>query len=106
MKLDETGADGLIPVRSIGREFFHFDPDNQQLVGADTGLTIGLGQRVRVRLSEAVPVTGGLELELLEVDGAAMPAPGKRRGFKPGRRMAAEKARARGVARKVKRTRR
>ncbi len=106
VKLDETGADGLIPVRSIGREFFHFDPDNQQLVGADTGLTIGLGQRVRVRLSEAVPVTGGLELELLEVDGAAMPAPGKRRGFKPGRRMAAEKARARGVARKVKRTRR
>jgi ribonuclease R len=26
VKLDETGADGLIPIRSIGREFFHFDP--------------------------------------------------------------------------------
>ena len=29
-------------------------------MGADTGLTIGLGQRVTVRLAEAVPVTGGL----------------------------------------------
>ncbi|MFT3690549.1 ribonuclease R [Paenirhodobacter sp.] len=108
VKLDETGADGLIPVRSIGREFFHFDPDNQQLVGADSGMVIGIGQRVRVRLAEAVPLTGGLELELLEVEGATMPAPGKgkRKGFKPGRRMAALKARERGVARKVKRTRR
>ena len=46
VKLDETGADGLIPIRSIGREFFHFDPRTQTLMGADTGLTIAMGQRV------------------------------------------------------------
>ncbi|HEY0212600.1 MAG TPA: ribonuclease R [Paenirhodobacter sp.] len=109
VKLDETGADGLVPIRAVGREFFHFDPEAQQLVGADTGLTIGIGQRVVVKLAEAVPVTGGLELELMEIDGASLPAPGKtkggRRPFKPGRRMAAVKARDRGIARKVKRTR-
>ncbi|HEY0274899.1 MAG TPA: ribonuclease R [Paenirhodobacter sp.] len=107
VKLDETGADGLVPVRSIGREFYHYDAEAQQLVGADTGVTIGIGQRVLVKLAEAIPVTGGLELELLEIDGASLPAPGKggRGGFKPGRRMAAVKARERGVARKVKRSR-
>jgi len=67
VRLDETGADGLIPIRSIGNEFFHFDREAQTLMGADTGMEIGLGQRVTVRLSEAVPVTGGLMLELLEL---------------------------------------
>ncbi|MFZ1337721.1 MAG: ribonuclease R, partial [Paracoccaceae bacterium] len=73
VKLDETGADGLVPIRSVGREFFHYDQASQTLMGADTGVTIGLGQRVTVRLAEAVPVTGGLMLELLEIEGGAMP---------------------------------
>ncbi|MEL6642592.1 MAG: ribonuclease R [Pseudomonadota bacterium] len=74
VKLDETGADGLIPIRSIGREFFHFDREAQTLMGADTGMEIGIGQRVTVRLTEAVPVTGGLMLELLEIDDKKMPS--------------------------------
>jgi ribonuclease R len=56
VKLDETGADGLIPIRAVGREFFHYDEATQTLMGADTGLTIGIGQRVVVKLAEAVPV--------------------------------------------------
>ena len=87
VRLDETGADGLLPIREIGREYFHYDPDNQTLVGADSGLRIAIGQRVTVRLAEAVPTTGGLTLELVEVEGAPLPAargPGgkaARRGF-------------------------
>ncbi len=83
VKLDETGADGLIPVRSLGAEFFHFDREAQTLMGADTGLTIGLGARVTVVLAEAVPVTGGLMLELVSIEGTAMPSP-VRRGRKGG----------------------
>ena len=78
VKLDETGADGLIPIRSLGAEYFHFDRDAQTLMGSDTGLTISLAQRVTVRLAEAVPVTGGLMLELLAVEGAQMPSPVRR----------------------------
>ncbi|MFZ1482743.1 MAG: VacB/RNase II family 3'-5' exoribonuclease, partial [Paracoccaceae bacterium] len=37
VKLDETGADGLVPIRSVGREFFHYDQASQTLMGADTG---------------------------------------------------------------------
>lgn len=81
VKLDETGADGLLPIRAIGQEYFHFDPDAQMLIGSDTGLEIGLGQRVTVRLAEAIPMTGGLTLDLLELDGQPLP-----RGPQKGRR--------------------
>ncbi len=70
--LDGTGADGLIPVRAIGHEYFHFDRDGQTLTGDDTNTVISVGQRVLVRLAEAVPVTGGILLDLLEIDGEAV----------------------------------
>jgi ribonuclease R len=72
VKLDETGADGLIPIRAVGREFFHYDEASQTLTGSDTGQTIGIGQRVTVRLASAVPVTGGLTLDLLQIEGKAL----------------------------------
>ena len=106
VKLDESGADGLIPIRSVGREFFHFDPDTQTLMGADTGLTIGIGQRVTVRLTEAVPVTGGLILELLEIEDRALPKGNAPRGRggprKPGKAAAKAKATKRKVLRRRK----
>lgn len=80
VKLDETGADGLIPIRAIGNEFFHFDPDAQTLQGADSGFEIGMGQRVTVRLAEAEPLTGGLTLDLLEVEGDAVAQAPRRAG--------------------------
>ena len=107
VKLDETGADGLIPVRSLGREFFHFDRDAGTLMGADTGLTIQLGQRVTVKLSEAAPVTGGIALELISIEGEKMPrGPAKGRGKPPRRKQAKAKRKADKVKRKVKRSRR
>ncbi|MFK7754056.1 MAG: ribonuclease R [Sedimentitalea sp.] len=87
VKLDETGADGLIPIRSLGHEYFHFDREANTLMGADTGVMIGLGQRVLTRLTEASPVTGGLQLELLELEDKALP-----RGVSPAGRTARKKA--------------
>ncbi|GHC21234.1 ribonuclease R [Gemmobacter nanjingensis] len=104
VKLDETGADGLVPIREVGREFFFFDADSQTLTGADTGLTIGPGARVTVRLAEAVPVTGGLLLELIEIDGGALPAP--KRGKAGHGRGPRKPARAAIAKRKVVRKRR
>ncbi|MEP3295721.1 MAG: ribonuclease R [Pseudoruegeria sp.] len=105
-KLDETGADGLIPVRTLGREFFHFDADEQTLKGEHSGLTLGLGQRVMVRLSEATPVTGGLILELLSVEDKALPSGPRRTGrsFK-GRKSAGAKVKRDKTKRKVHRKR-
>jgi len=103
VKLDETGADGLVPIRTLGREYFHYDPDNQTLVGSDTGTTLTLGQKVTVRLAEAVPVTGGLVLQLLSVDEQALPGPKKGpRGAPVRRRPGQEAAKRRSVSRKRK----
>lgn len=88
VKLDETGADGLLPIRAIGQEYFHFDPDAQMLIGSDSGIEIGIGQRVTVRLAEAIPMTGGLMLELLELEGKSLPrGPQKGKRGRPPRRM-------------------
>jgi ribonuclease R len=99
VRLDETGADGLIPVRALGREFFHYDDASQTLMGSETGLTLGIGQKVTVRLTEAVPVTGGLILELLSVEGAVM-KPARRRGGKYQPRKPAQAAAKRRLVRK------
>jgi ribonuclease R len=107
VKLDDTGADGLLPMRALGREYFHHDAEAQTLVGADTGMTIGIGQRVTVKLAEAVPVTGGMTLELVEIDGKSVPR-GARHGRGAGPRRKAGKARAKAakVKKKVLRKRR
>ncbi len=106
VKLDETGADGLIPIRTLGREFFHFDAASQTLMGADTGLTMGMGQRVTVRLAEAVPVTGGLMLELLSLNDKALPGGPSARSTGTPRKPGASRAKAGKIRRKVQRTRR
>ena len=100
VKLDETGADGLIPIRSVGREFFHYDEGSQTLMGSETGVVIGIGQRVLVRLAEAVPVTGGLVLDLLEIEGTALKAGGRKAGRFAPRKPVAAAAKRRGVVRK------
>ncbi|MGV6811337.1 MAG: ribonuclease R [Brevirhabdus sp.] len=105
-KLDETGADGLIPVRSLGSEYFHFDAETQTLMGSDTGMLISIGQPVTVKLAEAAPVTGGLILELVSLDGTAVPRTPARRGGKPARGRARGKDKARKTKAKKKLTRR
>ena len=77
VKLDETGADGLVPISTLGREFFHFDRDSGTLMGADSGRIIALGQRARVKLIEAAPVTGGIAFEMLEIEDDKIPTGGR-----------------------------
>ena len=106
VKLDETGADAMIPIRTLGREYFDYDPETQTLMGADTGLVIGLGQRATVKLAEAAPVTGGLIVELLTLEDRIMPrGPSKGRGKPPRRKAGSARKKAAKTARKVKRRR-
>lgn len=107
VKLDGTGADGLVPVRSLGAEFFHFDADSHTLMGSDTGQTFRMGQRVTVRLLEAAPVTGGIALELIELDGKPLPSgPRPGRGRPARRKEGKARAKTAKTKRKVARTRR
>lgn len=83
VKLDETGADGFVPVSTLGSDFFHHDEIIHALVGERTRIAYSLGDAVRVRLEEAVPVTGGLRFQILEGGSEAPPNAGKGRSSRP-----------------------
>lgn len=72
VRLDETGADGLVPISTLGMDYFRHDRDANTLTGERSGRVVGLGMRATVRLLEATPVTGGLIFELLSLDGTGM----------------------------------
>jgi ribonuclease R len=65
VRLDETGADGLVPVSSLGNEYFTHDDRAHALVGERSGQRYTLGRMVEVKLKEATPITGGLLFEML-----------------------------------------
>src|SRR5204863_5583125 len=53
VKLDDTGADGFIPARTVGgNEYFAYREDRHALVGARSGESHRLGDPVTVRRSE------------------------------------------------------
>ena len=78
--LDETGADGLIPVRDLSDEFMVYDEARQALVGQNSGDTYRLGMRIKAKLVEASPVTGGMIFEMVSPPEKGKPPKGRARG--------------------------
>lgn len=66
VRLAETGAEGLLPMRALGTEFFRHDEKAHALIGERTNRKFKLGSIVAVKLAEAAPLTGGLRFELAE----------------------------------------
>jgi ribonuclease R len=65
VRLRESGAEGLVPIASLGGEYFVHETASHSLVGERSGVRWRLGARLEVRLREASPVTGGLLFEVL-----------------------------------------
>jgi ribonuclease R len=78
--LDETGADGLIPARNLGHEFYMFEEKARALVGVESGNRYKFGRAVRVRLEEATPVTGGLVFDMVSEPEKGKPPKRNHRG--------------------------
>ncbi|MET1755999.1 ribonuclease R [Novosphingobium sp. RD2P27] len=79
------GGDGLVPVSTLGDERFHYDERAQVLVGEESGTRYAQGDRLRLRLAEANPLTGALKFELTEggsspVEPRGKPMPLKKHG--------------------------
>jgi ribonuclease R len=96
VRLAETGAEGLIPIRALGGEFFRHDERAQALVGERSKHAYRMGDALEVTLQEAAPVTGGLRFALAGAAGTSAPhgrtnrpkgsKPGKKGGFRPKKR--------------------
>lgn len=66
VRLSETGAEGLLPARMLGAEYFRYDEPAQALIGDRTGKTYAIGNMVMVKLAEASALTGGMRFDLAE----------------------------------------
>jgi ribonuclease R len=70
VRLAETGAEGLLPARALGFEYFRHDEKKHAMIGDRSGTSYKLGDTVSVKLVEAAPLTGGMRFELAEANTA------------------------------------
>lgn len=63
--LETYGADGLVPISKLGDEYFHFDEARHALVGEKSRKGYQLGDVVKIKLVEAMPIAGALRFEML-----------------------------------------
>lgn len=75
--VEGLGGDGLVPISTLGTEYFRFDEAHRSLIGEETGETYRIGQHIDLRLAEANPISGALRFELPE-GGNHMPMHGNR----------------------------
>ncbi|WP_235829412.1 ribonuclease R family protein [Croceicoccus estronivorus] len=72
------GGDGLVPVSVLGTERFHYDEGARQLLGESSRTVYSVGDRLKLRLAEANPLTGALKFEPVDSAGSAIEPRGKR----------------------------
>ncbi|MEQ1713527.1 MAG: VacB/RNase II family 3'-5' exoribonuclease, partial [Hyphomicrobium sp.] len=65
VRLKETGADGFVPISSLGNDYYQHMETTHALVGSRTGESYSLGDAVEVRLVEAIPAAGALRFEMI-----------------------------------------
>ena len=64
--VEGLGGDGLVPVSTLGAEYFRFDESLKTLTGEGSGDVYHVGQQLPLRLVEANPISGALRFELPE----------------------------------------
>ena len=72
------GGDGLVPISTVGGEYFRHDEAAHALVGTDSGTTYASGDRLKLKLAEANPLTGALKFVLPQADANAIEPRGMR----------------------------
>ncbi|MDZ5696370.1 ribonuclease R [Chelativorans sp. M5D2P16] len=63
--LPEYGADGFIPVSTLGNDYYIYDEPRHALIGQRSGKGFQLGDGVDVRLVEVAPLAGAMRFEMM-----------------------------------------
>jgi ribonuclease R len=71
--VEGLGGDGLVPVSTLGREYFRYDEASQTLEGEETGVRYTPGMKLKLRLAEANPISGALRFEVEGAEGSVSP---------------------------------
>jgi len=62
--VDGLGGDGLVPVSTLGQEYFRYDEAEQALIGEHSGERFAAGDMIDLRLIEADPISAALRFAL------------------------------------------
>ena len=76
--IEKLGGDGLVPVSTLGREYFSYDEKAQKLIGESSGTEYAVGDRLKLKLAEANALTGALKFEVPDSDGSGIEPRGNR----------------------------
>lgn len=60
LTMNDTGADGFVPFRTMRGDYYRLDEKGARLVGRHTGQVYKMGDEVPVILRECDPITGGM----------------------------------------------
>lgn len=71
--LDENGADGLIPIRTLPSDYYIHDDQQHALIGQRSKRIYRLGAKVTIRIVEADGMTGSSVFALEGTDSADLP---------------------------------
>jgi ribonuclease R len=74
VRLDENGADGLVPIKSLGDDYYEHNEKAHALIGKRKGKVFRLCAPVRVIIKEADRLTGSCILQIVDAHkGADIP---------------------------------
>ena len=65
VRLDDYGADGFIPIASIGYEYYDFVENHLAIIGTESKSGYQLGDKVEIKIADTNPYAGTLRFELL-----------------------------------------
>lgn len=71
--LDENGADGLVPIRSLPDDYYIHDEEQHALIGRKSRRIYRLGAALTVKITEADGLTGSSVFNVVGTDGADIP---------------------------------
>ena len=74
VRLDDTGAEGLIRMGNLGGEWWELDEDSLTLTGSSTGDVIELGRRMVIEVAGVNVVRGHLDFKLVHAVTPALAA--------------------------------
>ncbi len=66
VRIESLGAEGLIPLSSMPDDNYNLVNGNMRLEGEFSGLSFNFGDKIRARLVEASPISGGLIFKYLD----------------------------------------
>jgi len=73
VRLDETGADGIVPISSLPDDYYVHEEAKHRLIGRNKGRVYRLADRVTVKLLEADGMTGSTVFQMLNDAGEDLP---------------------------------